>query len=268
MMGYFLMRPAVELHHLLGVLLRLFLGRQDVLALLVEGAGCRIQGDADVAAGLISGLFNRLDDEDQGLLVGLQVGRKTALVAHGGVVALRLEDRAQVVEDLGTHADPLAEAPGADGHDHEFLDVHVVVGVHPAIDDIHMRDGDVLGRDPADVTVQGHPEPLRGGPGTGERDGEDGVCPEGALGFRPVELDHRVVEPALFEDIHPDDLGADLQDDILDRLLDALAEIALLVAVSKLQGLALARGGPGGHRRPADGSRHQHHLRLDGGVAP
>ncbi len=131
-----------------------------------------------------------------------------------------------------------------------------------------MRDGDVLGRDPADVTVQGHPQPLRGGPGAGERDGEDGVCPEGALGFRPVELDHRVVEPALFEDIHPDDLGPDLQDDVLHGLLDALAEVALLVAVTKLQGLALPRGSPRRDRRPADGSRQQHDLRLDGGVAP
>ena len=51
------------------------------------------------------------------------------------------------------------------------------------------------------------------------------------------------------------------------RLLDAAAEIALLVAVAQLHGLALAGGGPGGDGGAAHGPALEDDLHLDRGVA-
>jgi hypothetical protein len=45
----------------------------------------------------------------------------------------------QRVEHLGAHAHGLGDARRADRYDHELLEVDVVVGVHPAIDDVHHR---------------------------------------------------------------------------------------------------------------------------------
>jgi hypothetical protein len=50
-------------------------------------------------------------------------------------------------------------------------------------------------------------------------------------------------------------------------LLDALAQVAPLVAVAQLDRLALAGGGAGRHGRAAHGPALQHDLGLDGGVA-
>ena len=55
--------------------------------------------------------------------------------------------------------------------------------------------------------------------------------------------------------------------DGLDRLLHALAEIALLVAVAQLDRLMRAGGGARGHRGAADRAVFQHHIDFDRGIA-
>ncbi len=53
----------------------------------------------------------------------------------------------------------------------------------------------------------------------------------------------------------------------LDRLQDALAEIALLVAVSELDRLMRAGRGAGRHRGAAEGAVFQRHVDLDGRIS-
>ena len=48
------------------------------------------------------------------------------------------------MKDLRARAQRFAELIGADGNDHEFLKVYVVVGVGAAIDDVHHGDGQRL----------------------------------------------------------------------------------------------------------------------------
>ena len=71
----------------------------------------------------------------------------------------------------------------------------------------------------------------------------------------------------LLAGVEADQLGADLVEDGVDRLLDALAEVALLVAVAALDRLEGAGGGAGGHRRAGDGAVVEGHLDLDRRVA-
>jgi hypothetical protein len=78
-----------------GIDLDHFLRRQDfafalqliTASFLVEKfRRCRIEGDIDVFAGLVAGLFDRLDDERQRFVGALEIGRKAAFVADVGVV--------------------------------------------------------------------------------------------------------------------------------------------------------------------------------------
>ena len=90
------------------------------------------------------------------------MGVVTALVAlargQPPVVQLGLER----VEDLGAHAQRFFEAFCTGRHDHEFLDVDVVVGVLAAVDDVHHRQGQFLGIGAAQVLVEGQAGVAKG----------------------------------------------------------------------------------------------------------
>jgi len=58
------------------------------------------------------------------------------------------------VEDFGTDADGIGNAGGAHRHDHEFLEVDGVVGMFAAIDDVHHRHRQDMGRDAADIAIE------------------------------------------------------------------------------------------------------------------
>ena len=51
----------------------------------------------------------------------------TTLVTDACVVSLCLEDSLEVVEDLSDHSDSLSLGLGTDRHDHELLEVDLVV---------------------------------------------------------------------------------------------------------------------------------------------
>src|SRR3979411_2818886 len=59
----------------------------------------------------------------------------------------------------------LAEGRRADRHDHEFLEVDRVVGMHPAVDDVHHRGRQQARRAPAHIAIERLAAPPPGGPG-------------------------------------------------------------------------------------------------------
>ena len=128
-----------------------------------------------------AGLLDGLDEQLHGLLVRRQVGREAALVAHRRREAAVVQDALEHVVGLGAPAQRLAEARRADRHDHELLEVHAVVGVHPAVQHVQHRHGQHVGVGPADGAVERDLQ-LRGRRlGRGQRHPEDGVGPERAL---------------------------------------------------------------------------------------
>ena len=94
------------------------------------------------------------------------------------------------------------------------------------------------------------------------------LAPEPALVRGAVEIDHDLVDLDLLLDGLIAQRLEDFAVDGLDRLLHALAEIALLVAVAQFDRLMRAGGGARGHRRAADRAVFQHHIDFDGGIAP
>ena len=119
----------------------------------------------------------------------------------------------------------------------------------------------------AEVAVERQAARLGGGLGRRQRHAEDGVGAEAALVPRAVELDQRRVDAALVLRVHAGERVEDLAVDRVDRLLDALAEVARLVAVAQLHRLVRARRGARRHRRAAHRAVLEHDIHLDRRIA-
>ena len=141
------------------------------------------------------------DEQLHGLLVRGEVGREAALVADRGRQAPLVQDLLEHVVGLGAPAQRLGERGGADRHDHELLQVDVVVGVRAAVEDVHHRHGQHVGVDAADVAVQRQLELVGRGLGHGQRHAEDGVGAEPGLVVGAVEVDQHPVDVALIEGV-------------------------------------------------------------------
>ena len=167
--------------------------------------------------------------------------------------------------DLGSPAQRLGEGRRADRGDHELLDVHVVVGVRAAVQDVHHRDRQHVRVRPAEVAEQRQAGRVRGRPGHRHADPDDGVRAEPGLVRRPVQVDQRLVDQPLVVGLVAEQLRLDLVDDALDRPGHRLAAV-LRAAVPQLDRLERAGRGPARHPRPAHGPVVQRHLDLEGRV--
>mmetsp|Transcript_59688 Transcript_59688/g.140563 ORF Transcript_59688/g.140563 Transcript_59688/m.140563 type:complete len:374 (-) Transcript_59688:7-1128(-) len=239
-----------------------------VLLVLAELRGCNVHADLDLA-GEASHL-DGLDQELEALVVGLDVRGEAALVTHVARVlaVLLLDDLLEGVVHLAAHLHGLLEGLGADRADHELLHGKAVAGVGAAVDDVHPghRKADLLGAgEVGDVLVEGHTLLGSAGLAARERDREDRVGAE--LGFvgGAVELDHLVVDGLLLNRVHAGERRADDRLHVLDSLENALAEVALVIAIPELAGLVDASGGTGRHSA-AEGADIGGEVDLDGGV--
>ena len=82
------------------------------------------------------------------------------------------------VVDLGAPTQALGKARSTHGHDHELLEVNVIVGMHAAVEDVHHRCGQQMSVDAAQVLVQRQARRLGSGAGDGQRHAQDGVGTE------------------------------------------------------------------------------------------
>jgi hypothetical protein len=171
------------------------------------------------------------------------------------------------VEHLGAVAQRLAEARRAERHQHELLQVDLVVRVRAAVDHVHQRHRQLHLARAAEVAVERKRRLLGRGLGDRAGDGEDRVGAEARLVVGAVERDQRLVDEALLGGVEPQDRLADLGVDVLDRAHDALAEVALRVAVAQLDRFLRARRRAGRHGRAARVAGLEDDVGLDRGVA-
>ena len=161
------------------------------------------------------------------------------------------------------HSEKLCSAAG---HDHELLEVHLVVGVRAAVEHVHHRHRQHPRRLAAEVAPQRQALLGRLRVRRRERHAEDRVGAQPRLVRRAVELDQRLVEAALVGGVDAGDGRGDLAVDVRHRAGHALA-LPALAAVAQLLRLELAGRGPRGHRRAAVRAGAQPHLDLDRRVA-
>ena len=200
------------------------------------------------------------------VLVAGQVGREAALVAHGGRQTAALQHLLEGVEHLHAHAQAVGVAGRSDRHDHELLQVHVVVGVLAAVQDVHHGDGQHVGVEAAQVAVERQAQGLGRRLGHRQRGAQDGVGAQPALVRGAVGLDEQPVDLALVEGVHAHQRVGDLIVDVLHRLQDAFAAEGL-ATVAQFDGLEAPRRRSRRYCRPAHGSTRELHLDLDSRVA-
>ena len=258
-----------ESRHLRGGLLALVGLLEDVFAgfLVEEFAAGGVEREYDVLTRFVACECDGFEDDVDGFDVGLERRGKAAFIANGGVVALLLEHALEGVEDFGTPAQGFGEAFGADGHDHELLEVHVVIGVCATVDDVHHRRGQQAGIDAAEIAIERQLERVGRGARGGHGDSKDGVSAKVALVGRAIDLEHGGVDEALICRVDTGELGRDGAFDVLHGLHDALAEIDFLVAVAKLYGFVFAGAGAGRNGCAANGSAGEDDVGFNGWIA-
>ena len=224
-------------------------------------------------AGLVARLLDCFHDYLQRFFVGRQVRGKAALVAHAGGQALVVQHFFQSVEDFRTGAQRFAEAVEAGGHNHEFLNVHRVIGVLAAVDDVHHWHRQLVAVLVLDVAVQGQALAVGAGVGQGQGNAQNGVGAEVFLKVVAVQFQHQLVQ--LFLAAHAVQFLAhqrlfQFPIDIVHGLLHALAAIAGLVPIAQFQSLAgtggRARGHAGGTLNPVVQSYRYLHRGIAAGV--
>ena len=139
----------------------LFLDRADfafafimIGALFEKFSRCAIHGEEDVFSGLIASGLDCLHAEIKCSFSGWQIWCEPAFIADIGIVTCLLQRAFQRVEDLRTHPQGFRKARCPDRHDHEFLKIDRVIGVDPAIDDVHHWNRQSARRSAADVAIK------------------------------------------------------------------------------------------------------------------
>ena len=170
------------------------------------------------------------------------------------------------MEHLGTHPQGFAEALGAMGHDHEFLEIQAVGGVGAAIDHIHQRHRQQVRQRTTQIAVERQVDGVGGGVRVGQAHRQDGVRPQSTLVIASIELVHGRIHGGLVEGAEAAEGWGDPLLDVLHGLLHAFAEV-FVVAIAQFVGLVGACAGAAGHDRPAAGSPLQIQHRLHRGGA-
>ena len=172
------------------------------------------------------------------------------------------------MEHFRAHTQRLGEALGADGHDHELLDVNVAAGgVCAAVEHVHHRHRQRLGVAAADVVVQRQAQSLCSSLGNSQGHAENSIGAETGLVRGAVQLDEQLVDGGLVEDVHALQRLSDLDVDVLNCLEHALAEVTALIAVAQLASLVDTGGSAGRNGSAANGAVVERDLDFHGRIA-
>jgi len=137
--------------------------------------------------------------------------------------------------------------------------------VRATVEDVHQRDGQHVRVGSAEVAEQWKAAGVRGGPGDGHADADDGVRTEPRLVRRPVEIDQRLVDQPLVVGLMAEQFRLDFVDDTLNRPAHRLTAV-FRATVSELHGFKGAGRGPARYPGAPDGPVVQGHLDLEGRV--
>jgi hypothetical protein len=124
-----------------------------------------------------------------------------------------------------------------------------------------------VGPGATEVAVQRQPRLVGRRLGDRKRDPDDGIGTQPALVVRPVEVDHRLIDPPLVEGIETLERFRDLGLHRGHRPEHALAAVRL-PAIAPLDGLEGTGRRPRRHGGSPVGARMEGRLHLDGRVAP
>ena len=211
-----------------------------IFAVFIELGRSGVNGQNNVVARFVAGVFNRVDDKGQSFFGRLQVRCETAFIADVGVVSGSFQVLFQRVENFGTHANGFFNGGSGNRHNHEFLNVNRVVGMLAAVNDVHHRNRQSAGHGAAQITIQRETGFFGLSLGNGERNGQDGVSAELAFVFGAVEFNHGSVDFNLIFGVQTGQSVVDGVVDVGNGFFNAFAAETLFVAVTEFNGFVYA----------------------------
>ena len=235
--------------------------------LVIELRRSWVHSKAEVLAKLKASSLNSLGKKLKWLLVGLKVWSKAALVTNAGVEALGLQSVLEGVVNLCAPAKSSGEVRSTNRHNHELLEVNVVVSVDATVEDVHHRNRKSVSVCATEVSVKWKLSRSSCSVSNSKRNAENSVCAEATLVWSAVKLDHSEVKAALILCIPTNNKVADLSVDVLDCLQYALAQVTALVAVAKLYSLELTGRSAGRNDCTTKGTVIKNNLNLNGWIA-
>ena len=173
----------------------------------------------------------------------------------------------QRVINLGAPTQALGERFGANRHNHEFLEVNVVVGMHAAVENVHHGRRQHMGVCAANVAIQRQLARLGSGTCASERSTQNGVRAQVALVRSTVDVNHFGIDSALVASVHADNRFSNFLIHMGDGLLNALAKVAVLIAVTQLNSLECASRCARRNDRACERTVVEGNLDLNRGVA-
>ena len=153
-----------------------------------------------------------------------------------------MENLLERMVDLCTPAKCFGEGRCAYRHDHEFLEVNVVVGVSAAIQDVHHGRRQQVGVNAAYIFIERKLSRFGGSLCSCKRNAQDRIRAEVPLVLGAVELDHGCIDRALIVRFEADKSISDLIVHMRNRLERAFAEVAFGIAIAQLDRFECARG--------------------------
>ena len=169
--------------------------------------------------------------------------------------------------DFGIHAQGFGKVYGPNRHDHEFLDIDVVIGMSTAIEDVHHRNRQFLSVDTAQILVQGQTGIFSGCFGAGKADAQDGIGTKFAFIFGSIKAQERLVNLDLTGRFKANEGIADDVVDVIHSLQDAFTEVTVLIPVTQFHGFMNACGSTARNSSAADDAVIKEDLHFNGGVA-
>ena len=171
------------------------------------------------------------------------------------------------MKHLNAHPQSFREARCVHGHHHEFLKVDIIIGVLPAVQDVHHGHREDPCIRSADISIERNAQRRGGGFCGGKRHSENGIGPQLAFRRSPVQLDHHLVDTHLVQGVEPDHFLRDRFINIGDSLLDPFPLVPRLVAIAQFNGFVFTGGCTAGNGRAAGRTVFKRNLHLDGRIA-
>ena len=265
--GVFFAQGSVPFHHF-GRSLHDPFPFQVVFAVFEQFAGSSIDGQPYLFTGFVAGFFDGFHNHLEGFFVAFQVGCKAPFIPYGRSQAFALQDFLQSLVDFRVDPQGFGEAVSPYGHDHEFLDVHVVVRMGTAVQDVHHGNRQFLGVDPAQILIQRQADGQSRSLGHSQGYPQDGVGTQTALVGGTVQTDHGFVDFHLTGGIQTDDGVGNGVIHIVHSLGDPFASETVLVPIPQFHGFVDPGGSTGRNSRTAYRAVIQQHIHFYRGIAP
>ena len=142
------------------------------------------------------------------------------------------------MKDFSAVSKRLPKTRRSGGLDHEFLNIHVIVGMLATINDIHHGDWQrklIFAVDLAQVCEKWHSCLGGGGFCCRQRDGQNGIRAQHRFVFCAVKVEHRLIQTRLVADFEAPKGLLNLSIDVHYCGLHAFTGIALWIFVSQFQ---------------------------------